>query len=539
MARVLQAVPEGISGLELLLDETLCEGPVWVEKEWLIRVGGINLYLPAKQKYELLIRMAMETPVCIVEEELDSEHQYVLVDDDDITEKDKNGWQTDCYVTGRYSQLLQKEGWLDEVITQLLAEAQGYGRKKRTVQFLEHMVRKDEEYWKLAEGSCPILIYKGDDVCFNVLNIFAQCFGNALSEENRKIIYFDISKNDLEKLTAYMGQHFQAIIGFQSYLFSIKMKDEIHYLHEFLYGPKYNFVFDHPVWMKPILLQPYSNFYVLTHDRNYVEFIKRYYKCGAIVFPPAGIEKKQKNSMDRIYDLTFVGTHGDYWSEVLFIHQMERKYRFLANHFLLMMRKCPELTAECALERVLQERNLILSDEEFLDLLYRFRRVIYGVMHYYRDRVLREILQSGIQVDVYGDSWTNCSLRKYPNLICHPSVTGEECFMVWQQSKLSLNVMSWHKDGFTERMANIMLAGAVLVTDHTTYLDGNYTNEDLIDFSLNERASLPKKILYLLQNEKKRKEIAENGKRKTLQSHTWNKRARQFCHILKEREENS
>ena len=37
MARVLQAVPEGISGLELLLDETLCEDPVWVEKEWLIR----------------------------------------------------------------------------------------------------------------------------------------------------------------------------------------------------------------------------------------------------------------------------------------------------------------------------------------------------------------------------------------------------------------------------------------------------------------------------------------------------------------------
>ena len=183
----------------------------------------------------------------------------------------------------------------------------------------------------------------------------------------------------------------------------------------------------------------------------------------------------------------------------------------------------------------MRERKLRVSDEKFLDLLYRFRRVIYGIMHYYRDRVLREILKSGIRLDVFGDSWENCPLREYPNLVCHPNVTVEESLVVWQQSKLSLNIMSWHKDGFTERMANIMLAGAVLVTDHTTYLDGNYTDEDLIDFSLENRAVLPEKVQYLLQNEKKREEMAENGKQKTLQQHTWEKRAEQFLYILKER----
>lgn len=532
MARVLQSASEGISGLELLLDETLCEGPIWVEKEWLVHVGGINSYLPAKQKYELLIRMAMETPVCLSEEELDSEQRYILIEEDD---NNKDGWRTDCYVTGRYSQLLQEQGVFDEVIMEILAEAQYNGRKNETVKFLEHMIQRDEKYWKLAEGSCPILIYRGNDICYNVLDAFAEQFGNALHRKCRKIIYYDVSKKDLKELAIYMGQHFQAIIGFQAGLFSIKMKDSAHYLHEFIYGPKYNFIFDHPVWMRSILRQKYSDFYVLTHDRNYVEFIKRYYKCEAIIFPPAGIEMQQKKPIERIYDLTFVGTYGNYWNEVLLIHQMERKYRFLANHFLLVMRKHPELTAESALEQVLQERNLILTDEEFLDLLYRFRRVIYGVMHYYRDRVLREILQSGIQVQVYGDSWTYCPLRQYSNLICHPSVTGKESFMVWQKSKLSLNVMSWHKDGFTERMANIMLAGAVLVTDHTTYLDGNYTDEDLIDFNLKEKTKLPEKIKKLLKDETMRKSMAENGKKKTLQQHTWKKRAEKFLQILEER----
>ena len=80
--------------------------------------------------------------------------------------------------------------------------------------------------------------------------------------------------------------------------------------------------------------------------------------------------------------MTFVGTYGDYWNEVLLIHQMERKKRFLANHFLLIMRKNSALTAEGALQKVLELRGMILSDEEFLDLLYDLRRVIYCCLLY-------------------------------------------------------------------------------------------------------------------------------------------------------------
>ena len=95
--------------------------------------------------------------------------------------------------------------------------------------------------------------------------------------------------------------------------------------------------------------------------------------------------------------------------------------------------------------------------------------------------------------------------------------------------------MSWHKGGFTERMANIMLAGAVLVTDDTTYLMGKYTDEDLLTFSLEEREKLPDKIKYLFDHEEYRKIIAQNGKQKTLLLHTWDKRAEQFLDILDKR----
>lgn len=534
MARVLKQTERGVTWLELLLDETICEGPVWIEQEMAVRAGGVNAYLSAKQKYELLIRIAAEQPVAFMDEKLDPDIKYIRLDDEKNSSVD-DGWRTDCYLIGRYSVELQTEGIFDDVITAVLSEAQTAGRETETITFLEHMIRKDAEYWKLAEGSCDILVYKGDDVCHNVLNIFAEQFGRALSRAGKKVNYFDCEKQDIGELTLYMNQHFQAVIGVQSYLFSVKMKDEVHYLHEYIYGPKYNFIFDHPVWMRTHLKQQYPDFYVLTHDMNYVNFIEKYFHHNAILFPPAGMMSDDIQEKERIYDLTFVGTYGNYWNEVLLIHQLNRKKRFLANHFLLIMRKNPTLTAEGALQEVLKLRGMILSDEEFLDLLYDLRRVIYCVMHYYRNRVLRCILQSGIKLDVFGDSWMNCPLISYPNLICHPNVTVEESLDIWKKSKLSLNIMSWHKGGFTERMANIMLAGAVLVTDDTTYLMGKYTDEDLLTFSLEEREKLSDKIKYLLDYEEYRKKIAQNGKQKTLLQHTWDKRAQQFLDILDKR----
>lgn len=138
----------------------------------------------------------------------------------------------------------------------------------------------------------------------------------------------------------------------------------------------------------------------------------------------------------------------------------------------LSCRKYPNLTAEAAFFRTLEHYGIELTDEEICGKNVCGQTVIYGAMHYYRHRVTRRSYRPESGWDVFGDSWTHCPLRKYPNLICHPGVTVEEGLHVWRQSRMSLNVMSWHKSGFTERMAGIMMAGAVLVTDNTGYLPG-------------------------------------------------------------------
>ena len=49
--------------MDLLLDETICAGTVAVPREMVRLAGGVNKRLGAKQKYELLLRIAAETPV--------------------------------------------------------------------------------------------------------------------------------------------------------------------------------------------------------------------------------------------------------------------------------------------------------------------------------------------------------------------------------------------------------------------------------------------------------------------------------------------
>lgn len=534
MIRIVKQAPEGISFLELLLNENLCTGTIKIEKELARQAGGINTHLKGKQKYELLLRVAKNMPILFVDEEEPPVPCYLTLDDDTPAAADF-GWQTDCYVAGKYSRSLQENGVFDAVLQSLLDEAAIAGRQQDTLAFLEQMIGQNEAFWRIEEGSKPILMYKGDAICHNVLNIFAEQFGLALEHAGKNVIYFDCSKEPINVLTQYMHQHFQAIIGVQTYLFSIKMQEGIHYLHEYIYGPKYNFVFDHPIWARQHLLHQYPDFYVLTHDENYIAFAKKYFHKNALLLPPAGMVSSVTKPSERIYDVSFVGTYGIYLYEVILIHQMDRNKRFLANRFLLKMRQNPGLTSEAAFAAVLNERGMVLSNSEFLDVFYEMRRVIYCVMHYYRHQVLRTILESGIRLDVFGDSWTNCPLRCYPNLICHPNVTVGESLDIYRQSKLSLNIMSWHKGGFTERMANIMLGGAVLVTDDTTYLRDRYDQNDLLVFRLEEREKLPEQIKKLLSEDTLRERMAQNGMEKTQNAHTWEKRTQEFLKILQSR----
>lgn len=525
------------SFLELLLDETICDGTLIIEKDLVREVGGVNDYLKCGRKYELVLRIAHENSVVFhtirEEGDIDTE-KYLVLQDDPPELKACYGWQTDCYLVAKYSKELRESGYFNVAVSGILSQT--VQESDAVTTYLEQMIGRSEVYYKIDDCTRPILIYRENDICYDVLAIFAEQFGKALERLGKQVLYFDLEKESVENVTRYMRQRFFAIIGIQSYMFSIKMEDECHYLHEYLQGLKYNFIFDHPIWLRNHLGHQLKDFCVLTEDSNYVNYIRKHYKYDAVLFPPAGIRCVDNAEEDRrIYDLTFVGTYSDYRNQLHAIHAMERKKRFLANHLIRVMRRNTDLSSEEAFDKVLEERELQLSEKDYLQLFYEMRKVIYCVTQYYREEVLCALLKKNIRIDAYGDSWNECYLTKYPNLICHPNVTVAESLEIFRQSKLSLNIMSWHKAGFTERMANIMLAGAVLVTDDTAYLYGRYDETDMLIFRLEEREYLAERIQHLLENEEHRYKIAEKGRKRAEREHTWQKRAEEFLEIRKHR----
>lgn len=534
MRRILRYGQGELSFLDILLDETLCEGELLIPMDMIRQSGSLNRYLPAKKKYELVLRIAHDTSVFF--EEIEEAEAEKLISQNEVLalaeeEPSENGWQTDCYIVGKYSKLLQEAELFDVVIASLIEEADKHGYYEHIIGFLEQMLVHGEIYHKIDSDTAPILIYKGDAVCHNVLTFFAEQFGAALRKRGERVEYFDVSKEELSNVAKYVGKHFKAVVGVQSYMFGLKMGDGTE-VHSKIYGPKFNFVFDHPIWARTYTKHAFSDFYILTHDGNYVNFFEQYYKKNALLFPPAGCcDNALQKDNERVYDLSFVGACGDYLHELRLIREMDREKRFLANHFLLVMKKNPMLTAEDAFAKMLKERGLELNEEQFFELFYELRRVIYCIAHYYRHKVVKTILDAGIELHVFGSSWQNSALAKYENLICHADVTIEESMEIWRKSKLSLNVMSWHKDGFTERIANIMLAGAVLVTDETECIKAEY-GEHVLTFRLDEPDKLPEQIEEILSDDVRRSEITEAARLYTRENHTWDKRAEQFVEML-------
>ena len=80
----------------------------------------------------------------------------------------------------------------------------------------------------------------------------------------------------------------------------------------------------------------------------------------------------------------------------------------------------------------------------------------------YFNPVLETLLEAGLEIHVYSESWQHSPFAAFSNLICHPELQITESLQVMQQFRISLNIMSWHKDGLTERILNTMLCQSVM-----------------------------------------------------------------------------
>lgn len=515
--------------LDILLDETLIFGTVYVPAACYQKAGTINRRLPSKQVYEYALRLVCGGSVWLSQKAPENIPEYLIFNNPVRKTGTEQGLQTDCYVAARYKKELLEYNLFDVVIESILDAASECGCRQRVIPFLEKMLRGGNTYQYFYQGSQPFLIYRGSSECYQVLDTFAQCFGSTLRESGFLVEYFDPEKEGHTALSRYIGKSFQAVVGIQTFLFSARMENG-DYVHDHISGPKYNFVFDHPLWMYHQFKNVPDNLVVLTLDKGYAAYIRRYSKLNARFLPPGGIQQPYERQT-RIYDVVFIGTFIDNTIDIFRkLRHKERPMRFLINRMWLIMRKNPCLPVEDALRGALEHYNYALLDQQFAALCYELREYILYLSQYRRRKLIKMLVCSGIRVDVFGTSWKYSELRYNPNFIWHNKDLGtQECLDIWWQSKIALNVMTCHTNAITERIANSMLQKAAVCTERNPYLESQFLDgQDILFYDLAHLSELPERIAGLLKDEKKLEQIGENGCKKAEQWHTWGCRAKEF-----------
>lgn len=526
-------LPEGtertVSFMQLLLDDNWAKGELLFSEAVYSEIGGKNTRLTAKQNYEFLLRAVQKYPLKVTGRKT----AY-----SEISEENKSseweGFRTDCYVAGRYSQELQDSGNFTLVLESLLSSASDMPDPDAAVEWLEKMLAHSPEYCAIDADTCPILIYKGSPVCYNILNVFAEELAQALTACHQKVMIFDPKQQEQRILTEYAGQRFKAIIGIQTYGFHVATDHNVNF-HDLFSGPKFSMILDHPGYLPPLASSVPHDFYLLIHDRNYMNFVKKYYKniAGVFRFAPAGM-LPEKEDVAKIYDISFIGSYHNYRDCFYRIKSFSSELRPLALRYLAKLKDEPDLPAEKALEEILS-RSSLEKDIELPELFLQLKDVNVCVLCYYKEKVITTLLKAGLEIHVYGASWDTAPFSDHPCLFRHPQVTPEESLLVMQQSRISLNIMTGHKDGFTERIANAMLCKSAVLSDRTTALEENFQNgEEVILFNLKETNELPTIVYSLLKDPKRLQLIAEKGYLKAREEHLWQNRARQLLHILSE-----
>ena len=143
--------------------------------------------------------------------------------------------------------------------------------------------------------------------------------------------------------------------------------------------------------------------------------------------------------------------------------------------------------------------------------------------------IIETILEEHIHLDVFGDSWYNSPFSSSQYLHIHPQIAASDIPSVYSDSKISLNIMNWHKDSITERVLDAMLSGCIVLTDTTPALEEAFIqNSEILFFSLSDIISVPSLITSNLNNEA----LAQRGHKEAQANHTWKNRAQKLLEII-------
>ena len=476
-------------------------------KELLCESGNYNYRLQGMTDYELLCRLVKANGTAIF--------VFPGILEDELNFQTEEAYAC-AYIVRKYLKELQEWGKMEVVLKSLCMAMSRCGVLEEFKRALNVFLGSEKDYHHVAITTAPIVILRGDSTCFGVLQDFAENLFHVFKQMGKACILAGDGQTDYEYIMNHVNK---AIIGFQTKAFRMDFFKN-------LKGPKFQFWFDNPVVYEFHFADLSDDCTVLCHDANYVDFIRGQFGHENVrLLPPAGRNMPEEVEGERPNDIVFIGKYIPVSGLQLFGLD-EELYKYMLEN--------PTITFAEGMQAVLKRNGLSDSARRLGAEFSNISEIYQDVISYYRQKVLETILEAGYKVHVYGDSWDMYQSPNAHGLIRHPEVTVEESIKTWQKAKIGLNVMSWHKAGMTERIANIMLSGAVCLSEETSYLKENFIeDEQIVTFKLDQLQELPGKIEQLLKDDHWRT-VAHNGYKVASCEHTWEKRALQLLEIIED-----
>ena len=120
-------------------------------------------------------------------------------------------------------------------------------------------------------------MFYGLKTCNGTLNSFALEFAQALRNKRINVLLLNIDDdNTTENIGKIILNDYRCVIGMQTGLYTERLENG-QLLGNLFKCPKFNYVFDHPLYVSWSLMLPVNDLYVLQQDETYSEYITKYY----------------------------------------------------------------------------------------------------------------------------------------------------------------------------------------------------------------------------------------------------------------------
>lgn len=284
-----------------------------------------------------------------------------------------------------------------------------------------------------------------------------------------------------------------------------------------------NILVDHPLNMMQNMKNKLSSdkIYQFVVDKDHLKYLKNheFVQCNNYFMPHGGAPRNRE-----ILPLNMRST------DVLYVGSPKMYYKsgdqFIDECIDLMINN----PNECARDIVKKHIKEVYGDngeaqftQDDIDKIQAGELVALG---YYRTKTVEMLLEKGINVEVHGPGWDMVPFANHPNLHIGELISPPECVDLMYDVKVVLNSMPWFKDGTHERIFNGMLAGALVVTDKSKWLEENMeSGRELILFNLEKMDEFADNMKNIIDNIEDYQEIANTGYLKAVAEHTWSHRA--------------